>query len=147
MLAAVSGTLLFVSVTFGVFLIYPMAYLRGAPLGERVLASLINPFLWATKENLRLYVSYSLGECLYYYFNPLNIWLFLGIIAQMGLAEMMCRGMRAHRGEEVKTYGAAPVAAFLISLLLVIVLFAWGQGENAYVIFLSGYRSLFGAGI
>lgn len=146
-LAAVSGTLLFVSVTFGTLFIYPAVYFRGASLRERVLASLVNPFLWATKENIRLSISYSLAECLYYYFNPLNIWLFLGIIAQMGLAEMLCRWMQARRGEDIRIFGAAPLAAFVGGLFLVICLFAWGQGENAYVIFLSGYRKLFGAGI
>jgi hypothetical protein len=146
-LAAVSGTVFFVSVTFGTLFVYPMTYFRGASLGERILASFANPFLWATKENIRLYISYSFAECMYYYLNPLNVWLVLGVVAQMGLAEMFCRWLRAKRGEEIRVFGAGSMAAFFIGLFLVIGLFAWGQGENAYVIFLSGYRKLFGAGI
>ena len=147
LLAAISGTILFLSVTFGTLFIYPIAYFRGASAQERILASFINPFLWATKENIRLYISYSFAECLYYYLNPLSIWLLLGIITQMGLAEMFCRWRETKRGEQVKVVTSGPLAAFAIGLFLVITLFAWGQGENVYVIFLSGYRKIFGSGL
>jgi hypothetical protein len=146
-LAAISGTLLFLSVTFGTLFIYPTAFFRGASPRERILACLINPFLWATKENIRLYISYSFAECLYYYLNPLSIWLFLGIVTQMGLAEMVCRWRQLKTGEEVKVLAPGPLAAFVIGLFLTVSLFAWGQGENVYVIFLAGYRKLFGSGL
>ena len=89
----------------------------------------------------------SAAECLYYYLNPLNIWLFLGVVAQMGVAEILCRWIRARKGEQVRILGAGPVGAIVIGLFLVIVMFAWGQGESVYVGFLSGYRMLFGSGI
>lgn len=146
LLASLSGTVLFVSVAFGALLVYPMAYFRGASLGERVAACLIVPFLWATKECVRLFVSFSLLESLYYYLNPLNIWLLLGVTAQMGLAEMLCRQQLKRRGEEVRVFHPAALAVFLGGLFLVVSLYAWGEGENAYVLFLEGYRSLFGAG-
>ena len=146
-LAAISGTLLFLSVTFGTLYVYPAAFFRGASLRERILACLVNPLLWATKENVRLYISYSFAECLYYYLNPLSIWLFLGIVTQMGLAEMFCRWRQTKSGEAVRILGPGPVAAFVIGLFLTISLFAWGQGENVYVMFLAGYRTLFGSGL
>lgn len=146
-LASISGTILFLSVTFGTFFVYPMTFFRGASLPERIAASLINPFLWATKECFRLSISYTFAECLYYYFNPLSIWLFLGVVAQMGLAEMICRWRAAKRGEEMRIFAPGPVAAFVIGLFLVITLFAWGQGENVYVLFLTGYREFFGSGL
>ena len=146
-LASISGTLLFLSVTFGTVLIYPTAYFRGAPLWERVIACFINPFLWATKENIRLSISYSFGECLYYYLNPLNVWLVLGIVTQIGLVEVICRWKGAKGGEEIRILSPGALAAFVIGLFLVITLFAWGKGENAYVVFLSGYRDLFGSGL
>ena len=37
-------------------------------------------------------------------------------------------------------------AIFIASLFLVVSLYAWGEGENVYVIFLEGYRDFFGAG-
>jgi len=146
-IASISGTVLFVSVTFGVVFIYPMMYFRGASVKERVLASFITPLAWATKESIRLYISFSVAECLYYYLNPLNIWLFLGVVAQMGFAEMLCRWIRVRRGGEIRILGAGALAAFVLGISLVILVFAWGQGENAYVVFLSGYRLLFGSGI
>ena len=147
LLAVISGTLLFVSVTFGALYIYPAMFFRGASLPLRVAACFVNPFLWMTKECARLYVSYSFAECLYYYLNPLNIWLVLGIVAQMGLAEMFCRWRAAAKGEEISAFSPGGLAAFVIGLFLVISLFAWGQGESAYVVFLSGYRQLFGSGL
>ena len=71
----------------------------------------------------------------------------LGIVTQMGLAEMVCRWRQAKGGEEVRIFGAGPLAAFVVGLFLVISLFAWGQGESEYVIFLAGYRKLFGSGL
>ena len=146
-LASIFGTLLFVSVTFGTLFIYPLAYLRGASLTERVAASLVNPFLWATKECLRLLVSFTFFESLYYYFNPLSIWLFCGVFAQMGLVEMICRKKLKNQGQEITAMHPAALAVFLVSLFLVVFLYAWGQGENIYVIFLEWFRNIFGAGV
>ena len=146
-LASISGTLLFVSVAFASLFVYPALFFRGASLPERIAGCLINPFLWATKENLRLMISYSPAEVFYYYFNPLNLWLLLGITAQMGIIEMFCRWRSGHKGESARIVTLGPLAAVVIGLFLAISLFLWGQGEGAYVIFLSGYRTFFGAGI
>ncbi len=147
LVASVSGTLLFLSVALGTFIVYPMAYFRGASLRERILASLINPFLWATKECIRLCVSFSVLESIYYYLNPLNIWLAFGVAAEMALAEILCRERRRRRGEDIRVLHPAAVAVFVVSLFLVISLYAWGEGENVYVYFLEGYRALFGPGV
>lgn len=145
-LASLSGTLLFLSVAFGALLVYPMANFRGATWKERILASLINPFLWATKECIRLSISFSILECFYYYLNPLNAWLLLSVTAEMALAELLCRGRRRRRGEDVRVLHPATLAVLLISLSLVVSLYAWGEGENVYVMFLEGYRVFFGPG-
>ena len=145
-LASLSGTLLFLSVAFGALVVYSMAYFRGASLRERVLASLVNPFLWATKECLRLCISFDLLESLYYYLNPLNIWLAFALAAQMALAEVLCRYRRQRLGADIRVLHPTAVAIFVTSLFLVVSLYAWGEGENVYVIFLEGYRVLFGAG-
>jgi hypothetical protein len=146
-LATISGTLLFVSVTFGALYVYSAMYFKGAPPSLRIAVCFVNPFLWMTKECARLYISYSFAECLYYYLNPLNVWLVLGIVAQMGLAEMFCRWRAAAKGREIGAFSPGGLAAFVIGLFLVVSLFAWGQGENAYVVFLSGYRQFFGSGL
>ncbi len=146
-IANISGTLLFLSVTFSTFLIYPMVYMRGGSLGERIIASLINPFLWATKECIRLYISFTPLECLYYYLNPLNIWLLFGITAQMGIAEIFCRLWLRAKGKDIRVLSPYAVGTVLISLFLVVLMYAWGQGENVYVLFLKGYRLFFGSGV
>jgi hypothetical protein len=145
-LASLSGTFLFLSVAFGTLFVYPTAYFRGASLAERIVASLVNPLLWASKECARLCISFSLFESLYYYFNPLNVWLAFGVIAEMALAEMLCRGRVQRRGEPIRVMHPVPLALFLVSLFLVVALYAWGEGENMYVLFLEGYRFFFGSG-
>lgn len=146
-LASVFGALLFISITFSPLFIYPLAYFRGASLTERVMASLINPFLWATKECLRLLTSFTFLESAYYYFNPLSLWLFCGVFAQMGLLEMICRKKLKNQDREIKAIHPVAMAVFLVSLFLVVFLYAWGQGENIYVIFLAWFRKFFGPGV
>ncbi|MGW8321471.1 MAG: hypothetical protein ACWGSD_07955 [Thermodesulfobacteriota bacterium] len=145
-LASVSGTLLFLSVALGTPVVYSMAYFRGASLKERIAASLINPFLWATKECIRLSVSFSFFECVYYYANPLNIWLVFGVTAEMALAELFCRQRRRSQGSDIRVLHPGAVAVLLISLSLVVSLYLWGEGENLYAMFLEGYRVFFGPG-
>lgn len=145
-LASVSGTLLFFSVGLGSLVVYSMTYFRGASLKERIAASLVNPLLWATKECIRVSISFSFFECVYYYANPLNVWLAFGVTAEMALAEMLCRQRRRSRGADIRVLHPAAVAVLLISLSLVVSLYVWGEGENVYAIFLEGYRVFFGAG-
>jgi hypothetical protein len=47
----------------------------------------------------------------------------------------------------VRVLHPATAAVLLISLALVVSLYAWGEGENVYVMFLKGYRVFFGPGI
>jgi hypothetical protein len=145
-LATAAGALLFVSVAFGALFVYPAAFFRGASPRERAAACLVNPFLWATKECVRLLISFSFFECLYYYLNPLNIWLLCGVFTEMALAEILCRARLRHRGEAVRVLQPAALGVLAVSLFLAVSLYTWGEGENAYVIFLEGYRRLFGAG-
>ena len=146
-LAMVCGTMMFISITFGPLLIYPWTYARGASPKERVFACLVTPFLWATKECIRLSISFTFLECLYYYVNPLSIWLACGLVAQMGLTELIVRWRQKRRGRSVKVLHPYPLAATIGGLFLVVFLYAWGSGENVYVMFLDGYRKLFGSGL
>jgi hypothetical protein len=146
-LASMAGPLLFISIVIAPPVVYAVALFRGASATERIAAALVNPFLWATKESLRLLISFSPAEAFYYYFNPLNIWLLLGIIALLGFTEIACRWRMVRLGEPVTVFTPVPIAAFIVGLFLAISLFSWGQGEGLYVIFLAGYRVLFGAGV
>jgi hypothetical protein len=145
-LALVSGTLLFLCVAFGAAIIYPLAYFRGASLKERIIASSITPFIWMTKECARLYISFSLPECLYYYFNALNIWLICALGMEMAAAEMICRWTLRRRGEKVRVFGLSAVAVAGLSLAVFLLMFMMGQGETFYARYLELYRFFFNAG-
>ena len=146
-MAMIFGTAYFLSVAFGALYIYIPAYVRGVSLPMRILASMAVPFIWMTKEVLRLTESHPLIECLYWYLNPLNIWLTSLVVLEMGIATLIARAMLKRGGQELKVVTPAPVAVILGSLAFVISAYAWGKGENLYVIFLSGYRYIFGSGI
>jgi hypothetical protein len=146
-LALVSGILLFVSIAFGPFYVYIAAYLRGAGLPARIAAAGITPFAWMTKEVARLAESHPLAECLYWYLNPLNVWLVCLVVMELGLATVAARTLARRRGRTVDASPAGPLLVSAASLILVVSLYAWGKGENVYVLFLEGYRLLFGAGV
>jgi len=91
---------------------------------------------------------YPILECLYWYFNPLNVWLVSLMVMEMGIATLIAGAILKRRGEgQLKVVTPAPLAVIFGSLVFVISVYAWGKGENVYVIFLNGYRFFFGYGI
>ena len=147
LVAKISGTAYFLAVAFGAFFVYVAASLDDAPLSHRIIAALTTPFLWMTKECVRLFESHPLVECLYYYVNPLNLWLLLLVVLEMAVATLVVRRLRSKRGKQTPVLTPGPVVTIVVSLSLVIGLYAWGRGENMYVLFLSGYRGLFGTDV
>ncbi|MBI9082306.1 MAG: hypothetical protein JEZ11_01830 [Desulfobacterales bacterium] len=147
MLATVSGTTWFASVAFGSFFVYAVACMRGATMAERLLAISVTPLAWATKEVFRLTESHTLLECLYWYLNPLNIWLVSFMVLEAGLADIFCRFLMKKRGVAVRVANPLSLLTVFASLFFAISCYAWGKGENIYVIFLAGYRALFGSGL
>jgi len=147
LLADISGTLLFLSITFGTVVVYSMVCFRGGSLLEKVIASFVNPLIWVIKEFFRMLTSFSITESLYFSLNPLVIWLILGIIAQMGLLEIICRWRQKKGGDDIKVFSFPAFMAFFIGLSLVIILYAWGRGENVFSFYLEMYRMFFGAGV
>ena len=145
-LAAIFGTSYFLSIAFGTLYIYTTAYLRGARLFERVLACFVVPFIWMSKEVWRLTESHPFTECLYYYLNPLSIWLIILMVLEMWTATLLARFILRRRGETVRASRTGPWVVILLSLFFFVSLYAWGKGENVYVYFLKGYRLLFGSG-
>lgn len=145
-MALVSGIIYFVSVALGPLFVYTATYVRGSSLSERILASFFTPFLWMTKEVLLLLQSHPFNECLYWYLSPLNIWLVMFMGLQFGAGTLIGRFILKKRGSSTRVITAGPLAVMIISLSLVISAYAWGKGENLYVIFLEGYRMIFGYG-
>jgi hypothetical protein len=146
-LSTVSGVILFFTIAFGTFVVYPMAYFRGASAAERIIASLINPFAWATKEVVRITMSFTLAESLYFYLSPLQVAVFFAAVAEMGLAELLCRRAAKKRGEPIAVFSIPSIAALVAGLAVVAFLFAWEQGVYAFYIFIEGFRGLFGPGV
>ena len=146
-MACFFGTTYFLSIAFGTLYVYTSAQLRGVNLLQRVLASLVNPLIWMIKEVLRLTESHPFLESLYWFFNPLDLWLLSFVIMEMGLATLMVRTILKQKGEEVSVFTMGPVVAVLGSLIFAVSIYAWGEGENIYVYFLEGYRLLFGYGL
>ena len=145
-LAQVFGILLFASVAFGPLVVYPIAYRRGASGIERVLACLVTPFAWATKDFFRMLAAFTVGESLYFYLNPLNIWLILLLTAEMAFLELVMRRGRVRRGEDVRAFSVPVLLVGVLAIGLVFALYAWGRGENVFSYYLVVYRMIFGAG-
>ena len=146
-MACFFGTTYFLSIAFGTLYVYTTARLRGASLPQCILASLVNPLIWMTKEVLRLAESHPLLESLYWYLNPLDLWLLSFVIMEMGLATLIVRTNLKQKGEAVRVFTTGPVVTVLGSLVFAVSVYAWGEGENVYVYFLEGYRLLFGYGL
>jgi len=145
-LATVFGAIYFCCIFFGALYIYTSGYLRRLGLAARILTSSLIPFLWMTKDVLLLTESHPFLECLYWYFNPLSVWMACLLTIEMGLGTLLGRIVLKRRGLAVRVVTFAPFAAIVIGALVFGGIFAWGQGENLYSIYLDGYRLLFGAG-
>ena len=146
-LAAIFGAIYFVSIFFGALYICTYGYVHGASLPVRILASSLIPFLWMTKDVLVMTESHPFLECLYWYFNPLSVWMVCLLAIEMGAGTLLGRFILKRRGREIKVVTLGPVASIVIGALLFGGIFAWGQGENLFSIYLDGYRLLFGSGI
>ena len=144
--AAVTGTLYFVAIAFGTLYVFTSSQMRGATLGESILASFITPFIWMTKEVLVLLESHPLIECLYWYVSPLHIWLMIFMAIEMGAASLIVRKKKMKRGEQAGGK-MMPILVVTGGRVISVRMYAWGKGENLYVIFLEGYRLLFGSGV
>ena len=145
-LAAVFGAIYFLTIFFGGLYIYADCYVRGVPLGRRIVAASLVPFLWMTKDVLAMMGSHPIAESLYWYFNPLSVWMVCLLTVEMGLGTLIGRAILKRRGQALKVVTIGPVAAIIIGGAIFAGIFAWGQGENLYSLFLDGYRLLFGSG-
>lgn len=146
-LQALFGTTYFLSVAFGTLYIYTAAYLQKRSLPVRIGLSLITPFIWMTKEVLWLTQAHPIEQCLYWYLNPLNIWLLSLMIFEMGVATLIGRSLQKRADSSIIVFSRGPVVTIVGALAFVIAAYAWGKGENLYVLFLEGFRVLYGSGI
>jgi hypothetical protein len=144
--AVVSGIVLFISLGFGALYVYYISYLRGAGLGERIIAALVNPVIWMTKEVFVVGSIYTLPEALYYYLNPVHLLLLAAVAAEMGTAETLVRRRLKRDGTVTRIFTAGAVAAVVIGLGWVAFMFIWDLGVHHFYIFQEGFTALFGLG-
>jgi hypothetical protein len=146
-LAAAFGTVYFVAVFFGALYVYTDCYLRGVALGRRIVAASLVPFLWITKDVLLMMGSHPVVESLYWYLNPVSVWIVCLLAVEMGLGTLTGRYILKRRGRAIRVVTLGPLVAIVVGAALFGGILAWGQGENLYVLYLDGYRLLFGSGI
>jgi len=141
--ATVAIVLYFGVLAFGALYAYLACARRGASRGERVLACAIVPFLWMTKEVIRVGTLWPLPDALFFYFNPLHRTLALAVISEMGIAELVLRRRRRLAGEALRVLAPAPVSAAVIPFLYILVFQAPPERAAAsFFVFLKLYARI-----
>jgi hypothetical protein len=74
-------------------------------------------------------------------------WLVTVIIAEMGLAHLLCRRAARKRGVELKGRPVLAILALVLGIGNFLFILLWDVGVNHFYIFMDGYRSLFYSGI
>ena len=133
----------FAGLGFGTLYVWVACARRDASPGERTLACAIVPFVWMTKEVIRVGGVWPLPDALFFYLNPLHVTMLCVTVQEMGLAEMILRRRRRARGEAVRVLSAGPLAAFLLPQLIV-----WGftalpeRSAATFFVFLKFYARI-----
>jgi hypothetical protein len=99
-----------------------------------------------TKDVVVMMGAHRIIESLYWYLNPLSIWVLCLLSVEMGVGTLIGRLILKRRGREIQVFTWGPIAAIVIGAAAFGGIFAWGQGENLYVLYLDGYRLFFGSG-
>jgi hypothetical protein len=136
--------LLFISVAFGTLYLYPWMFSRRASLPERITGSLITPLAFIVKEVIRVREYFTWGESLYYAVSPVMLFLLIGQIGLMGIAEIFCRSAMDRRADPWrKVVSPGPIVSILVSLAALYVFLLWGMGVHWFYIYMKGYKALF----
>ncbi|MBN2225529.1 MAG: hypothetical protein JW765_12700 [Deltaproteobacteria bacterium] len=144
--AILSGVALFISLSFGALYVYSVSYLRGAGPVERVIAALVNPIIWMTKEVAVVGSIYTVPEALFYYLNPVHLLLIGAVVAEMGAAELLIRRRLKRDGTVKRVLVPGAVSAVVIGLGWIAFMFIWDLGVHHFYIFQEGFKALFGFG-
>jgi hypothetical protein len=66
---------------------------------------------------------------------------------EMGFGTLLGRAVLRHRGGSIKVVSITPIVVIFIGAIVFGGIYAWGQGENLFSLYLDGYRLIFGSGI
>lgn len=131
------------SLVLGPMAVYPWLRRTGSTIARAVAGALFVPLLWMLKECLAMSRVFSLGESLYYAFNPLALGLFFAATLQMSVCELVLR--RRQGGDWDLRNGAGLTLLFLFAIAGSYTLIAWRE-DPTYIfwIYIEVYRRLFG---
>jgi len=142
--ATLSGIVMFLCIGFGSFLIYPLSFVRGAPLTERIIGCLLTPLVWNGIEMYNVGQAFSPAESLFYGVNILSIGAVAGQFLIMGVCDFFCRWNqgRAERGE-TKVLSPFAVLASVSGILGIYLVLVWGEGVGLHYLLIGLYKNIF----
>ncbi len=142
--ATLSGIVMFLSIGFGSFLIYPLSFVRGASLQERVIGCLLTPLVWNGIEMYNVGQTFTLTESLFYGVNILSIGTVAGQFLIMGICDFFCR-LNLRRAGQGDTRALSPFAvlACVSGILGIYLVLVWGQGVGLHYLLIGLYKNIF----
>jgi hypothetical protein len=142
--ATLSGIVMFLAIGFGPFLIYPLSFVRGASLTERIIGCLLTPLVWNGIEMYNMSEAFTPAESLFYGVNILFIGTLAGQFLIMGVCDFFCRVTeRRGGGRDTKTISPFGVIATLSGILGLYLVLLWQEGTGLMYLFVKIYKALF----
>ncbi len=141
------GALFALITFFSPLIVYLWTFKRGARPSQRLAASLVIPFLWATKECIRVSTAFGFVECLYYYFNPLNIFYLCFVVIQISIAVLICSSRDKAAGLITSKHTLLALASLVLGTCFTILIYVMDRGEPLFWMFMNGFRTIFGTGV
>lgn len=143
--AVLAGTVQFASIVLAAVVLYPIAYFRGAAVGERVIAGTTNLAVWVGIDAYHVSQAFSFAESIYLGVNVGSI-LLSWSLALMGILELACRWISRRRGGPgggpMRILTPGPFVPILVFLFVVCILSKEG-GAYYFNSMLDGYAALF----
>jgi hypothetical protein len=142
--ATVSGLVMFLSIGFGTFLIYPMSFFRGASMTERIVGCLVTPLVWNGIEMYKVSQAFTPAESLFYGVNIIIIGTVAGQFLIMGICDPLCRLQEKRAGREgPRVVSLFAVLASLCGILGIYLVLMWGEGVGLHYLLIGLYKELF----
>jgi hypothetical protein len=142
--ATLSGIVMFLSVGFGSFLIYPLSFFRGASLAERVIGCLVTPFVWNAIEIYNASEAFTVAESLFYGVNFVFLGTVSGQLLIMCICDFFCRLNERRAGQEdtrvISPFGVFACLSGLSGLYFVLI---WREGAGQMYLFVKIYKAIF----
>jgi hypothetical protein len=142
--ATLSGIVMFLSIGFGSFLIYPMSFARGASLPERIIGCLFAPLVWNGIEMYNVGQAFTLAESLFYGVNILSIGAVAGQFLIMGVCDFFCRLSQGKEARgDTKALSPFAVIASLSGISGIYLVLVWGEGVGLHYLLIGLYKNIF----